>query len=77
MGAFDYSSQEPRLVVHYAGLMKLSGAEKFVGEYKKDKFTDFHQLAADIVGVPRKQAKILTWVCSMEWVRINWQSSWV
>ena len=56
-GAFDYSSQEPRLVVHYAGLMKLSGAEKFVGEYKKDKFTDFHQLAADIVGVPRKQAK--------------------
>ncbi len=56
-GAFDYSSQEPRLVVHYAGLMKFTGAEKFVEEYQKDRLTDFHKLAADIVGVPRKQAK--------------------
>ena len=56
-GAFDYSSQEPRLVVHYAGLMNFTGAQKFVAEYTKDKMTDFHQLAADIVGVPRKQAK--------------------
>ena len=56
-GAFDYSSQEPRLVVHYAGLMKFTVAEKFVEEYQKDRLTDFHKLAADIVGVPRKQAK--------------------
>ena len=56
-GAFDYSSQEPRLVVHYAGLMKFTGAEKFVEEYQKDRLTYFHKLAADIVGVPRKQAK--------------------
>jgi DNA polymerase I-like protein with 3'-5' exonuclease and polymerase domains len=56
-GAFDYSSQEPRLVVHYAGLMNFTGAQQFVAEYAKDKMTDFHQLAADIVGVPRKQAK--------------------
>ncbi len=56
-GAFDYSSQEPRLVVHYASLLKFNGAEQFAEEYNKDKFTDFHQLAADIVGVPRKQAK--------------------
>ena len=56
-GAFDYSSQEPRLVVHYAGLMKFTGAEKFVEEYQKDRLSDFHKLAADIVGVPRKQAK--------------------
>jgi len=56
-GAFDYSSQEPRLVVHYAGLMNFTGAQKFVAEYQKDRLTDFHQLAADIVGVPRKQAK--------------------
>ena len=34
-GAFDYSSQEPRLVVHYAGLMKLSGAEKVCWRIQK------------------------------------------
>lgn len=56
-GAFDYSSQEPRLVVHYAKLMKFNGAEQFAEQYKQDPRTDFHQMAADIVGVPRKQAK--------------------
>jgi len=56
-GAFDYSSQEPRLVVHYASLLKLTGAEQFAEQYNTDVRTDFHQMAADIVGVPRKQAK--------------------
>ena len=56
-GAFDYSSQEPRLVVHYAGLLDFKGASEFIQQYQKDKHTDFHQMAADIVGVPRKQAK--------------------
>ena len=56
-GAFDYSSQEPRLVVHYAKLMGFRGAEDFADQYNVDARTDFHQMAADIVGVPRKQAK--------------------
>ena len=56
-GAFDYSSQEPRLVVHYAKLMNFRGAEKFAEQYNIDPLTDFHQMASDIVGVPRKQAK--------------------
>ena len=56
-GAFDYSSQEPRLVVHYASLLSFNGAQNFADEYNKDVATDFHQMAADIVGVPRKQAK--------------------
>ena len=56
-GAFDYSSQEPRLVVHYASLLKLEGAQSFADQYNVDANTDFHQMAADIVGVPRKQAK--------------------
>jgi len=56
-GAFDYSSQEPRLVVHYASLLKLDGAQDFADQYNEDANTDFHQMAADIVGVPRKQAK--------------------
>ena len=56
-GAFDYSSQEPRLVVHYASLLEFNGAQAFADEYHRDVATDFHQMAADIVGLPRKQAK--------------------
>lgn len=58
-GAFDYSSQEPRLVVHYAALMDYQGAAEFVAKYFEDVRTDFHQLAADIMGVSRKKAKDL------------------
>ena len=58
-GSFDYSSQEPRIVVHYASLMKLPRAGEFVAKYIADKHSDFHQIAADIVGVPRKQAKTI------------------
>jgi len=58
-GAFDYSSQEPRIVVHYASILKLEGASSFVSRYKEDARSDFHQIAADIVGVPRKQAKTI------------------
>jgi DNA polymerase I-like protein with 3'-5' exonuclease and polymerase domains len=56
-GAFDYSSQEPRIVVHYSKLMGFRGAADFAQQYQADPRTDFHQMAADIVGVPRKQAK--------------------
>ena len=56
-GAFDYSSQEPRIVVHYSKLMGFRGASDFAEQYNADARTDFHQMAADIVGVPRKQAK--------------------
>lgn len=56
-GAFDYSSQEPRLVAHYAYLLELPGAQEFYDAYQKDARTDFHQIAADLVGVERKKAK--------------------
>ena len=36
-GCFDYSQQEPRLVVHYAALQDLPGANIFVDAYNKDK----------------------------------------
>ena len=55
-GAFDYSQQEPRLVVHYADLMELRGANKAVEAFK-DEDADFHQIVADMAGIPRKQAK--------------------
>ena len=64
-GAFDYSSQEPRIVVHYASITRdhdghiLSGALDFVDKYADDARSDFHQIAADIVGVRRKQAKTI------------------
>lgn len=58
-GAFDYSSQEPRIVVHYAHISNLEGSDEFVRKYREDIKADFHQIAADIVGVPRKQAKVI------------------
>ena len=67
-GSFDYSSQEPRLVVHYASLIhnlyregkgrySMKGADVFAQKYREDPRMDFHQLAADILGVSRKHAK--------------------
>jgi DNA polymerase I-like protein with 3'-5' exonuclease and polymerase domains len=53
----DFSSQEPRLVVHYASLLELPGAAKMVEAYHEDPNTDFHQMVADMAGVKRKQAK--------------------
>jgi DNA polymerase I-like protein with 3'-5' exonuclease and polymerase domains len=37
--------------------MGFRGASDFAAQYNEDARTDFHQMAADIVGVPRKQAK--------------------
>jgi DNA polymerase I-like protein with 3'-5' exonuclease and polymerase domains len=58
-GSFDYSSQEPRLVVHYAQSLKLPGAEDFMYAFQENPRTDFHQLAADLMGVSRKEAKTI------------------
>ena len=55
-GAFDYSQQEPRLVVHYAEMMELRGA-KDAGDAFRTGDADFHQVVADMAGIPRKQAK--------------------
>ena len=55
-GAFDYSQQEPRIVVHYSSLMGLRGADEAV-EALKHEDADFHQVVADMAGIPRKQAK--------------------
>lgn len=57
--ACDYSQQEPRLTVHYAALSRAPGAEKAVDAYRNDPTTDYHQLVADLTGLPRKQAKAL------------------
>ena len=58
-GIFDYSQQEPRLVVHYAALKTFFGAGKFVDAYQEEDSTDFHQLVADMADIGRKQAKTI------------------
>ncbi len=55
----DFSSQEPRLLVHYASLLGLPGADKMVDAYQNDALTDFHQMVADMAGIKRKQAKTI------------------
>ena len=55
----DFSSQEPRLLVHYASLLNLPGAETMVDAYNNDPNTDFHQMVADMAGIKRKAAKTI------------------
>jgi len=55
----DFSSQEPRLLVHYASLLELPGVDKMVDAYRNDPNTDFHQMVADMAGIARKPAKTI------------------
>ena len=57
-GCFDYSQQEPRLVVHYATLQNLYGVDEVVEAYKKGD-ADFHDIVADMAEIPRLQAKTI------------------
>ena len=57
-GVFDYSQQEPRLVVHYAALQNLYGVGEVLDAYN-DSNVDFHQIVADMAEIPRSQAKTI------------------
>ena len=57
-GCFDYSQQEPRLVVHYAALDGLYGVQEVIDAYK-DGEADFHQIVAEMADIPRSQAKTI------------------
>ena len=57
-GCFDYSQQEPRLVVHYAALQGFYSVEDVVDAYK-DGDADFHQIVSDMAEIPRTQAKTI------------------
>ena len=57
-GSFDYSQQEPRLVVHYASSIGFPGSDKLIEAYEKEN-ADFHQTVADMAGIPRSQAKTI------------------
>ena len=58
-GSFDYSQQEPRLVVHYALKNGMRGAENLAEQYKKDPKTDFHAFVSKMAKITRKQAKTI------------------
>ena len=57
-GCFDYSQQEPRLVVHYASLQNLYGVGDVLDAYRDDN-ADFHDIVADMAEIPRSQAKTI------------------
>ena len=57
-GVFDYSQQEPRLVVHYAALQNMYGVGDVLDAYN-DSSVDFHQIVADMANIPRSQAKTI------------------
>ena len=61
-GCFDYSQQEPRLVVHYAASSKYisndESVKEIVEKFKKNS-VDFHQTVADMASIERSQAKTI------------------
>jgi DNA polymerase I-like protein with 3'-5' exonuclease and polymerase domains len=61
-GCFDYSQQEPRLVVHYAATTEPISFDQSVTkivEKFKDNSVDFHQTVADMAKISRTQAKVI------------------
>ena len=61
-GIFDYSQQEPRLLVHYGAVIsdriELEGVSTLVEGYTNNDI-DFHQTVADMANIDRKQAKTI------------------
>ena len=59
-GSFDYSSQEPRLLVHFAAsvgdMPRQDLLEDIVDQYNTSD-VDLHQMVADLAGITRKEAK--------------------
>ena len=58
-GSFDYSQQEPRIVVNYALKWDLPGTDSLADAYSADPKTDFHKIVADMAKIPRSQAKTI------------------
>lgn len=59
-GKFDYSQQEPRLMVHYGAAMRFTGGADFCRAYHEDSNTDFYKLITDAAKITRRQAKDLS-----------------
>ena len=57
-GCFDYSQQEPRLVVHYASLDQDTSVFNVKDSYLNTN-ADFHTIVAKMADIPRDQAKTI------------------
>jgi len=61
-GCFDYSQQEPRLVVHYAATTEPicfdDSVSNIIEQFNTDS-VDFHQTVADMANISRTQAKTI------------------
>jgi len=57
-GCFDYSQQEPRLVVHYASLDQDTSVFAVKDSYENDD-ADFHTIVAKMANIPRTAAKTI------------------
>ena len=57
-GSFDYSQQEPRIVVHFAIKHKCKKTEELKEQYDKGE-ADFHQIVAKMANISRTQAKTI------------------
>ena len=61
-GCFDYSQQEPRLVVHFAattaGIKDDPSVKEIIDNYSNNDI-DFHKAVADMAGIDRIQAKTI------------------
>ena len=61
-GSFDYSSQEPRLLVHFAASIKGENRHDMIDSVVKaynEGDVDLHQMVADFAGITRKEAKVV------------------
>jgi DNA polymerase I-like protein with 3'-5' exonuclease and polymerase domains len=61
-GSFDYASQEPRLLTHFAASMPgrlRDGAVDAVVKDFHEGGADLHQMVADMAGISRKEAKTI------------------
>jgi len=61
-GSFDYSSQEPRLLTHFAASMPARSRDDTVDAVVRDfreGNADLHQMVADMAGITRKEAKTI------------------
>lgn len=55
----DYSSQEPRILMHYVVKRNFAPDHPLVKEYSQNPDADFHQLVSEQLGVSRFQAKTI------------------
>ena len=77
-GSFDYSQQEPRILVHYSLKNNFknnpaanTSVKALAAAYRENADTDFHKLLQTWQELNVSKLKQLTLDLCMEWVKIN------